>query len=164
MKNAWWMLVVVAMACQKSEVVSDFTGNQAEYALTQTSTYAVSGTVQFKERKDGAVTIVVQLKGTSGNESLPVHLHTGDVTSNGQGIVAQLNPVSAKTGTSTTVITSLADGSTVTYGGLMKVSAYLNVHASSSGPESAIILVAGNVGAANSAASAARQLGNCVQP
>ncbi|MBS1950884.1 MAG: hypothetical protein OJF59_003274 [Cytophagales bacterium] len=150
------------ITCQKSEVTSEFTGRQATYGLVQASSYPVNGTVTFKERKDGATTVVIQLKGTTGVDQLPVHLHPGDITANGSGTVALLNMLKASTGVSTTIISTLADGSKVSYSDLLKTSAYLNVHASSSGPESAIILVAGNIGSNSTNSFSARmQVGNC---
>src|ERR1041385_2780915 len=104
MKAKWVWIVAVLVACQKNEVVSDFTGNQSVYGLVQTSTYPVSGTVAFKERKDGATTVLVQLKGTDGTTQLPVHLHLGDVTTNGAPLLALMNAASAKTGISETII------------------------------------------------------------
>jgi len=161
MKAQWLIAIAVLAGCQKNEVVSEFTGNQATYGLVQASQYAVSGTVTFKERKDGATTIAVQLKGTDGTAQLPVHLHLGDVTTNGAAIAAILNPAYGKTGLSETIITQLADQTKVSYRDLLKLSAYINVHASISGPESAVILAAGNIGANGTKTSSAFQLGVC---
>ena len=50
-----WLIVILPalVACQKSEVVSVYTGNEAKYGLVPASQYAgISGTVTFKERKD----------------------------------------------------------------------------------------------------------------
>jgi len=161
MKAQWLITIVVLAGCQKNEVVSEFTGNQASYGLTQASQYAVSGTVTFKERKDGATTILLQLKGTDGTTQLPVHLHMGDVTSNGASVAAILNPASGKTGVSETVITQLADQTKVSYKDLLKLSAYINVHASISGPESAVILAAGNIGSNGTKVSSSSRIGIC---
>ncbi|HEV8513605.1 MAG TPA: hypothetical protein VGQ59_10020, partial [Cyclobacteriaceae bacterium] len=122
MKAKWVIAMAVLAGCQKNEVVSDFTGNQASYGLVQASQYAVSGTVTFKERKDGATTVLVQLKGTDGTTQLPVHLHLGDVTSNGALIAAVLTPATAKTGTSETIISQLADQTKISYKDLLKLS------------------------------------------
>ncbi len=146
--------------CQKSEVVSDFTGNQAIYGLTQASQYPVSGTVTFKERKDGSTTVLIQLKGTDGSSQLPSHLHLGDVSSNGADVAALLNPVSAKTGVSETIVTQMADESKVSYKDLLKLAAYVNVHAAVTGPESSIVLVAGNIGV-NGTTSSSNKIGVC---
>ena len=161
MRAPWLIAIVVLVGCQKNEAVSDFTGNQASYGLVQASQYAVSGTVTFRERKDGATTVLLQLKGTSGATALPVHLHLGDVASNGADVAAILTPVIAKTGVSETVITQLANQTKVTYKDLLKLSAYINVHASATGPESAVILAAGDIGVNGAKISASSRIGVC---
>jgi hypothetical protein len=161
MKHLWVIALIVLASCQKSEIVSDFTGNQSTYGLVQASSYAVSGTVVFKERKDGGTTVQVQLTGTDGTAQLPVHLHLGDMSANGAVVAALLSPVNAKTGLSQTVITQLADETKVSYKDLMKLAAYVNIHASDSGPESNVILAAGNVGANGTKLSAKLQIGVC---
>src|SRR5258706_12881141 len=115
MKAQWLMAIAVLMGCQKNEVVSEFTGTQASYGLVPASQYAVSGTVTFKERKDGATTVWVQLTGTDGTTQLPVHLHMGDVATNGAAVAAILNPANAKTGKRETIISQLADQTKVSY-------------------------------------------------
>lgn len=156
------MVAAVLAGCQKSEVVSEFTGKQAVYGLIQASQYPVSGTVTFKERKDGATTIIIQLEGTDGTTELPAHLHMGDVASNGAEVAALLNPVNAKTGKGETILSQLANETKVTYKDLMKLAAYVNIHASLTGPESNIVLVAGNIGSNGTAStSSARQIGVC---
>jgi len=165
MKAVWLIAIAVLAGCQKSEVVSVFTGNQAIYGLVAptNSSYNVSGTAAFKERKDGSTTILVQLTGSalSGTAQLPVHLHLGDVSANGAAIAALLNPVAGGTGTSETIISQLADGTKVGYKDLLKLSAYINVHAATSGPESAVILAAGNIGINGTKASSNLRIGVC---
>jgi hypothetical protein len=161
MKAQWLIALVVLAGCQKNEAVSEFTGNQASYGLVQASQYVVSGTVTFKERKDGATTVLVQLKGTDGTTQLPVHLHLGDVTSNGAAIAAVLTPASGKTGASETIISQLADQTKVSYKDLLKLSAYINVHASATGPESAVILAAGDIGVNGTKVSSSSRIGVC---
>lgn len=161
MKAQWLIAFVVLVGCQKSEVASPFTGNQASYGLIQISQYPVSGTVTFKERKDGGTTVLLKLQGTDGSNQLPVHLHLGDMSSNAPDIAALLNPADAKTGVSETIITQLANETKVTYRDLLKLSAYINVHASISGPESAIILAAGNIGSNGTKTLSNGRIGVC---
>lgn len=161
MKAQWLIAMVVLAGCQKNEAVSEFTGNQASYGLVQASQYAVSGTVTFKERKDGATTVLIQLKGTDGTIQLPVHLHLGDVTSNGAAVAAVLTPAYAKTGASETVISQLADQTKISYKDLLKLSAYINIHASATGPESAVILAAGDIGVNGTKISSSSRIGVC---
>ncbi|MFM9985882.1 MAG: hypothetical protein ACKVOK_11660, partial [Flavobacteriales bacterium] len=76
------MLALVSglAACQKSELVSEFTGSQAVYSLAAGSAYNVSGSVTFKERKNGTTTVLIELSGTDGDAKLPVHLHLGNIS------------------------------------------------------------------------------------
>jgi hypothetical protein len=85
----------------------------------------------------------------------------GDVSANGTMVAALLNPLNAKTGVSETVITQLADNTKVSYRSLLILAAYVNVHASSSGPESSVILAAGNIGANGAKISANSRIGIC---
>lgn len=140
------VLVFFLISCQESETVSDFTGNEAVYALQQASSFAVSGTVSFKEKKDGSALILVQLEGTDGNVKLPVHLHWGDITTPGAEVVALLNPVNGLNGKSETNLKQLADETLVTYQDLLDFEASIKVHLSDVGPERDIVLAAGNIG------------------
>ncbi len=145
------LLVGVALfsACQKSEVVSEFTGNQTTYSLQAASLYPISGTVTFKERKDGAVTISVQLAGTSAGATSPVHLHMGDITTPAASVAALLGPVDGKTGISETRLVQLADETSINYEKLIMLDACVKVHLSDSGAGRDVILAAGNVGIAS---------------
>jgi len=149
-------------ACQKSEVVSEFTGSQTTYALQAGSSYPISGTVIFKERKDGAVTVSVKLTGTSDGTTSPVHLHLGDIGTTQAAVAALLSPVTGKTGESETILRALADESAVTYQRLTQLDACVKVHLSDVGPERDIILAAGNVGTATTKSNPGGRLGIAV--
>jgi hypothetical protein len=155
----WLLVVVVFSACQKSEVVSEFTGNQVTYGLQAGSAYPVSGTVTIKERKDGAVTISLKLSGTSADTKSPVHLHLGDVGTPQAAVAALLSPVLGKSGESETILKKFADETAVSYKGLLQLDACIKVHLSEVGAERDIILVAGNIGAATAKASNGSRLG-----
>lgn len=141
-------LFVALLGCQKSEVVTSFTGNEATYALQPGSSFAVSGTIVFKERKDGQVTAVVQITGTDGDAKLPVHLHLGDISKPGVDVALLLNPVLASTGKSETTFNKLSDESPIDYSKLTSLIACIKIHRGETGPDRDIILAAGNVGAA----------------
>lgn len=152
-------VMLILASCQKSEVVSDFTGTQATYALTSGSEYNVSGTITFKERKDGFTTVVVSLTNTDGDLKLPVHLHLGDISKADADVALLLNPADSKTGRSETIVTSLADDSKVTFKDLLKLSACVKVHLSESGPGRQVILAAGNIGSNSQSVMAGARLG-----
>ena len=140
--------VFAVWACSETELVSDFTGRETVYALQAASEYPVSGTVTFKERKDGQTTVLVELNGTSGPAQHPVHLHLGDLATADADIAALLTPLTAATGQSETRLARLADETAVTYTDLIGLRASVKIHLADIGPERDIILAAGNIGQA----------------
>ena len=144
--NFLLMLMVLLAACQQSDVVSNFTGNEATYDLQAGSAYKVSGTITFKERKDGKITAIVQLSGTDGNAKHPVHLHLGNISSPGADVAMLLNSVAGSTGRSETTFSKLADESTVTYKQLIDLSACVKIHLGDTGASRDVILAAGDIG------------------
>jgi len=159
-------VAIMACACQDStttDVTNDYTGNESIYALQAGSVYDVDGTVTFKERNDGATDVVIAVSGTEGNLKNPVHLHLGDVTTDGAKVAALLNPVNGKTGISNTRLTMMADETTITYQQLIKLNACIKIHLSDSGPEQDIVLAGGNIGeaAAKSISNGRLSIGVC---
>ncbi len=162
MKYVWLLALVGSLAaCQKSELVSEFTGSQAVYALAAGSSYNINGSVTFKERKDGTTTVLIQLTGTEGEAKLPVHLHLGDITTPDADIALLLSPVTAASGKSETVVTTLANESKVSYKELLAMAACVKVHLAESGAGRSVILAAGNIGA-NGSSMANGRLGVAV--
>jgi hypothetical protein len=164
MKKLLGFFIGIALfaGCQKSDAVSEFTGNQSTYALQPGSQYAITGNATFKERKDGTTTIVIALKGITDNDQHPVHLHLGDISTDKALVAAWLTPVAGATGASETTISQLADGTTVSYKDLTKLAACVKVHLASVGQEANIILAAGNVGSSSAKVSSSGRLGVAV--
>jgi len=153
------VMAMLVWGCQENESsnkANDLTGNQSVYALQPGSQYAISGTVTFKEKKDGTAQVFVELTGTDGNTLLPVHLHRGNTAVDGAAVAALLNPVTASSGISETHLTKLSDESSITYNQLITLEACIKVHLSSSGPEQDIVLAGGNIGKAATEASNGR--------
>ena len=148
MKTKMFLVIgaIMVVACQKSEVISDFTGNEAVYALVPGSELNVSGQVTFKERKDGSTTVLVELTGTNGTKKFPLHLHLGDISKADAEVAALLSPVDASTGMSETIVSALADETTLSYARLLELSACIKVHLDNDGPGRNVILAAGNIG------------------
>lgn len=141
-----FLSVFVLAACQDTETVSDFTGNEITYSLQPGSTYPVSGTVVIKEKKNGYAEVMISLTGTDGQSKLPVHLHLGDIAAPDADVAALLSPVDAATGKSTTELHHLANESAITYSQLLTLEACIKIHLSDTGAGRDIILAAGNIG------------------
>ena len=129
--------------------MSDFTGNEATYALQQGSQFTVSGSVTFKERKDGKINAVIQLTGTEGNIKLPVHLHLGDISIQGADVALLMNPVSGATGRSETTFDMLSDESAIDYKRLTQLPACIKIHLGDTGADRDVVLAAGNKAISN---------------
>jgi hypothetical protein len=137
---------ILVAGCQKSEVISDYTGNEATYALQPASQFAVSGTIIFKERKDGKIYAAIQLSGTDGDAKLPVHLHLGDIAKPGADIALLMTPVFGQNGKSETVFNQLSDESFIDYKRLVQLPACIKIHLGDTGAARDVILAAGNIG------------------
>jgi hypothetical protein len=153
------VLALITLGCQKNEAVSQFTGNETTYSLQPGSQFAVSGTVVFKERKDGKISATIALKGTSGDAQFPVHLHMGDITTQGADIALLMNPVAGKSGTSETTFDRLADESVINYSRLTSLQACVKIHLGDTGADRDVILAAGNIGTAVAATNSGGRLG-----
>lgn len=140
------LLVVVLLACQEQEAVSEFTGNEHTYELIAGSEYDVSGTISFKERVDGFTTVSILLNGTDGSAKHPVHLHLGTIATPNADVAALLSPVVAATGVSETLLDRLADDTPVRYSDLTKLEACIKIHLADSGPGRDVVLAGGNIG------------------
>jgi hypothetical protein len=135
---------------QESSPPSDFTGNESVYALAAPAdaVYDISGTVTFKEKKDGQAVIVVALSGTDGDVQLPVHLHLGNIGAPDADVYALLNPVLGETGVSETLLARAGDETLVDYQKLIALNACIKVHLAASGPGRDVVLAGGNIGSA----------------
>lgn len=139
--------LILLIGCQQEqEIVSDLTGNEVTYELTQASEYSINGTVSFQERRDGFTNVVVQLQGTDGDVKHPVHLHLGTLATPQADVAALLSPVIAETGTSETILKFLADETPVTYRDVIQLNACIKVHLSDTGDGRDIILAGGDIG------------------
>jgi hypothetical protein len=151
------VLGLIILGCQEREnTIDEFTGNELVYSLQSGSVYAISGTIMFKERKDGSSQVYVNLSGTEGNIELPVHLHLGDISEADADVAALLNPVNGSTGKSETHLKKLANELPISFADIKALNASIKIHLSETGPGRDIILAAGNIGSAYDNASSGR--------
>lgn len=151
------LLGLSILGCQEREnALDEFTGNQLVYSLQSGSVYDISGTITFKERKDGSTQVYVSLSGTEGNIELPVHLHLGDISEADADVAAFMNPVLGSSGKSETHLTKLANEQLISFADIKDLNASIKIHLSETGPGRDIILAAGNIGAALDNASSGR--------
>ena len=153
------LLIVFIGSCTSNEQPSEFTGNQVTYSLIQASQYTVSGSVTYKEMRDGNTLVLVELKGTAGESKYPVHLHLGDLSVQGASVAGLLEPIVGNIGYSQTILKQLADETPVNYTNLTKLNSCIKIHLASTGPQKDIVLAASNVGSASAKPLTSGRLG-----
>ena len=151
------ILGMFMISCQENEdSISEFTGKEVIYDLQSASAYNIRGTASIKEKKDGSAQVVIDLKGTDGDIQHPVHLHLGNISAPDAEIAALLNPVSGFTGKSETHLLKLANEQPVSYNDLVTMDACIKIHLTATGPNSIIILAAGNIGKSSQSSAGGR--------
>lgn len=156
MKRLGFALLLLIACEENEEKPSLFTGNEVVYALAAGSTYPITGTLTIKEKKDGSSFILTELAGTEGIAQHPVHLHLGDLSTPDAEVAALLTPVLGSTGKSETILTTLANETSITFTQLIELNACIKIHLAESGPGRDIILAGANIGTAVHAISNGR--------
>lgn len=145
-------MVFSITACEpESEAVNDdvaFTDNKIEYPLLQASEFNIDGTVLVREKVDKSIQVDITLSGTKGELYHPAHLHFGLVDNPDAEIAALLEPVFGKTGVSSTQLTTLSDGSSITFDTFLKMQGSIKVHLSDTGEDSKVVIAGSNIGSA----------------
>ncbi|TVZ51514.1 CHRD domain-containing protein [Dokdonia sp. Hel_I_53] len=98
------------------------------FTLESRSDASIFGDVTFTDNENGSTTVVIDLNGTTTG-SHPAHIHENSAVEGGD-IIVSLEPVDASTGLSTTVVSTLNDGTAISYEQLIELDAYVNVHQS----------------------------------
>lgn len=130
-------------ACDDDESGPSLTGDNKTFTLSEKSASGVNGNVTFAKRSDNSTLITIQLTGTSSGGDHPAHIHTNSAAEGGN-IILDLENVNGGTGKSETVVTTLNDGTAISYEELIAIDGYVNVHASSS--DLATLIAQGDVG------------------
>jgi hypothetical protein len=119
------------------------TGDSKTYALSAVSNPAIAGSVTFANRDDNSTLITIELNGTTSGGSHPAHIHMNSAAEGGS-IILDLTSVDGASGRSETVVTSLNDGTPITYEELTNIDGYVNVHTSAS--DLGTLIAQGDVG------------------
>lgn len=125
----------IATSCSDDEIADPINpvGDSIEFEMEAVGDAEISGTATFFRNEENTTTIKVELTGTSPEGKYPVHIHVNSVIETGE-IAITLNPVDGETGTSTTTISSLDDGTPITYTDLLLFNGNIDVHLSATEP------------------------------
>jgi hypothetical protein len=119
------------------------TGSKETFDLASVADPSISGTAEFIENKDNSTTINLQLSGTPAGGMHLAHIHLNTAAEGGD-IVLTLGTVMGETGMSSITVSSLDDGTPISYSQLINFDGYINVHVSSS--DLATLVAQGDIG------------------
>ena len=130
-KSLILFLFLIAFVCGCSDDEDndpeELTGRKIVYPLTSGSTYDLEGEIQFLEKNDGSLRVIITMTPTELAVHHPAHLHYGPYAT-GAEMAAMLMPVDGTTGKSTTELSHLADGSIFRFDDLLKFNGHLKIH------------------------------------
>ncbi len=119
------------------------TGNSITYNLGTKDVAGISGTVSFVENTDASININISLTGTPDGGQHPAHIHFNTAAEGGD-IALSLGNVNGSSGKSTINVTTLDDGTPITFSDLINFDGYINVHLSAD--ELGTIVAQGDIG------------------
>lgn len=119
------------------------TGSNTSFNLAAVSNPSISGTAEFIENDDNTTTINLMLSGTPSGGMHPAHIHFNTAAEGGD-IALTLGTVVGGTGTSSVTVSTLDDGTPISYSQLINFDGYINVHASAS--DLATLVAQGDIG------------------
>ncbi|MCH7400442.1 hypothetical protein ACFOUP_10795 [Belliella kenyensis] len=142
------LIVLPALFACESDSENLYTDNFITYDLFKGSEFDYTGKVEVKELKTGQLEMSISLNGAKTNEEFyfPAHLHFDSYDGEDAPIAYQLNPVDQRNLESKTILSTFSNGEILTFEELKKFDGHIKVHLAESGPDYAVILVAGNIG------------------
>jgi len=149
-------------SCSESKE-ENYTGEELEFSLYQSSTYNFRGKVLIREMTNGGLEMTLRMDGSTANTdyTYPAHLHFGSYDQKDSPIAFLLNPVSARSLESVTVLGILSDGSKLTFESMKSFDGHIKIHLANEGPDYGVILASGNIGPKSTAKFELDQLAIC---
>ncbi|WP_396637824.1 CHRD domain-containing protein [Maribacter sp. R77961] len=106
-----------------------FDGDNNVYSLGARSNPSISGVANMIENEDGSTLVTLKLSGTTSGNSHPSHIHFNSAAEGG-AIAVTLNDVDGETGISETIVSTLDDGTAISFEQLLQFDGYINTHLS----------------------------------
>lgn len=149
-------------SCSESKE-ENYTGEELEFSLYQSSSYDFRGKVLIREMVNGGLELTLRMDGSKANMdyTYPAHLHFGSYDQKDSPIAFLLNPVSARSLESVTVLDVLSDGTKLNFESMKSFDGHIKIHLANEGPDYGVILASGNIGPKSTAKFALDQLAIC---
>lgn len=147
MKKYYFLLLIsfslVIASCGKDDnATAEPSTSIKVYTLSSVSNSKISGKVTFKKNEDGSTTVLLEINGSS-TDIHPAFIYFNNAETGGQ-VAITLAPIDCDCESSSTVVTTLDDGTPITYEELLKFDGHIKIHQNEEHLE--IIITQGNIG------------------
>ena len=139
------MIPLLFISCSNDDNMNSGTSelNSKTFSLETKGNFGVSGIVKFIENIDSTLSIELDLQNTPADGIHPAHIHINTAAEGGD-IALTLEAVNGDTGKSKTTVTTLDNGTLITYQDLLNFDGYVNVHLSTT--ELSTLVSQGDIG------------------
>tara|TARA_R110002051_G_scaffold274335_1_gene335067 strand:- start:19 stop:471 length:453 start_codon:yes stop_codon:yes gene_type:complete len=129
--------------CSKDDSTAKSTTSVKVYTLSSVSNSKITGKVTFTMNEDGSTTILLEINGSS-TDVHPAFIYFNNAETGGK-VAITLEPIDCDCESSSTIITTLDDGTPITYEQLLKFDGHIKIHQNEEHLE--IVITQGNIGA-----------------
>tara|TARA_R110001632_G_scaffold72068_2_gene166949 strand:+ start:466 stop:918 length:453 start_codon:yes stop_codon:yes gene_type:complete len=129
--------------CSKDDSTAKDTTSVKVYTLSSVSNSKITGKVTFTMNEDGSTTILLEINGSS-TDVHPAFIYFNNAETGGK-VAITLEPIDCDCESSSTIITTLDDGTPITYEQLLKFDGHIKIHQNEEHLE--IVITQGNIGA-----------------
>lgn len=136
------MLALVISGCSKNDDNSAPNAIVKTFALSSVSNSNISGKATFTKNADGSTTILLEINGSSVDVH-PAFIYLGSTANPGAATIT-LEVIDCDCESSTTIVTTLDDGTPITYEQLIQYNGHISIHQNADHME--VILAQGNIG------------------
>lgn len=148
MKKYYFLFLIsistLISSCGKDDPSStDPTTSVKVYTLSSVSNSKISGKVTFTKNEDGSTTVLLEINGSS-TDIHPAFIYFNNAATGGE-VAITLEPIDCDCESSSTIVTTLDDGTPITYEQLLKFDGHIKIHQNEDHLE--IIITEGNIGA-----------------
>jgi len=133
---------LVISSCTKEDSDSNPSTSVKVFTLKPVSNSQISGKVTFTKNEDGSTTVLLEISNSS-TDIHPAFINYNNAETGGS-VAITLAPIECECEASTTIVTTLDDGTPITYEQLMEFDGHLSIH--QNGEHLEIIIVEGNIG------------------
>lgn len=147
MKKYFYLFLIsislLISGCNNDDSSSDSSSTSVKvFTLSSVSNSKITGKVTFKKNEDGSTTVLLEINGSS-TDVHPAFIYFNNVATGGE-IAITLEPIDCDCESSSTIITTLDDGTPITYEQLLKFDGHIKIHQNEEHLE--IIITQGNIG------------------